>query len=155
MGVGATSNMNWEIQMKRCRVFALIFSFGFVANLALGAAPQQRGAASTPTASASAKPAQTPQADKADPDTPEADDALNMTDEQKARIKSIRDDTQEQLKAMQKDKTLSDEQRQKKAKQIKMDTRKQVWSVLTPEQRKIWADEARERREAKSHPNPQ
>jgi Spy/CpxP family protein refolding chaperone len=56
---------------------------------------------------------------------------------------------------MQKDKTLTDDQRQKKAKQIKMDTRKQVWSVLTPEQRKIWADEARERREAKTHANPQ
>lgn len=143
-----------RLQMKKCRLVAAVCAVGFFVSLALGAT-QQRGSASTPGASASAKPVQTPQADKADPDTPEADDALNMTDDQRARIKAIRDDAQEQIKAMQKDKTLSDEQRQKKAKQIKMDTRKQVWSVLTPEQRKIWADEARERREAKSHPNPQ
>ena len=141
--------------MRRCQFLAVIFSITFFVSLALGATSQQAGSGSNPGSGASARPSQSPQGDKADPDTPEADDALNLTDDQKTRIKTIREDTQDQLKTMQKDKTLSDDQRQKKAKQIKMDTRKQVWSVLTPEQRKIWADEARERREAKSHANPQ
>ena len=141
--------------MKKCQVSAVIFSIVFFGSLTLSAASQQGGSSSNPGAGTSARPSQASQGDKADPDTPEADDSLNLTDDQKIRIKTIREDTQEQLKAMQKDKTLADDQRQKKAKQIKMDTRKQVWSVLTLEQRKIWADEARERREAKGHANPQ
>jgi hypothetical protein len=36
-----------------------------------------------------------------------------------------------------------------------MDTRKNVWSVLTAEQRTIWAEEARQRREAKTRGTPQ
>ena len=141
--------------MKKWLVFAMIFGATFCIGRRLSAAPQQAGSGSTPHTSASAPSSQTPQVDKADPDTPEADDSLKLTDDQKARIKSIRDDGQEQLKAMQKDKTLNDEQRQKKAKQIKMDTRKNVWSVLTAEQRTIWAEEARQRREAKNHASPQ
>ena len=141
--------------MKKCQVSAVVFSIVFFVSLALSAASQTGGSGSNPGAGTSARSSQASQRDKADPDTPEADDSLKLTDDQKIRIKTVREDTQEQLKAMQKDKTLTDDQRQKKAKQIKMDTRKQVWSVLTPEQRKIWADEARERREAKTHTNPQ
>jgi len=84
-----------------------------------------------------------------DPDAPETDPAINLTDEQKEKIKSIRDDAKEQMKAMKKDTTLTDEQRQQKTKQLRMDTRKQVWAVMTPEQQKAWAQEQRERRQAK------
>src|SRR5580704_3585372 len=141
--------------MKKCQVSAVVFSIVFFVSLALSAASQTGGSGSNPGAGTSARSSQASQGDKADPDTPEADDALKLTDDQKARIKSIREDAQEQLKAMQKDKTLNDDQRQKKARQIKMDTRKNVWSVLTAEQRTIWAEEARQRREAKGHANPQ
>ena len=141
--------------MKRWPNSAVVLSIALFVSLRLGATSQQGGSSSNPGAAASARSAQASPGDKADPDTPEADDALKLTDEQKARIKSIRENAQDQVKAMQKDKTLSDEQRQKKAKQIKMDTRKQVWSVLTAEQRTIWAEEARQRREAKTHSNPQ
>jgi Spy/CpxP family protein refolding chaperone len=141
--------------MKKWQAFLVISSVTFFVSLALRAASQQGGASSNPSPGANTQSSQAPRADKADPDTPEADDSLKLSDDQKARIKSIRDDAQDQLKAMQKDKTLSDDQKQKKAKQLKMDTRKQVWSVLTPEQRTIWAEEARQRREAKTHANPQ
>src|ERR1700735_2552171 len=141
--------------MRRCQFLAVIFSMTFFVSLALSASSQQAGSGSNPSSGASTRPSQSPQGDKAAPDTPEADDSLNLTDDQKTRIKTIREDTQDQLKAMQKDKTLSDDQRQKKAKQIKMETRKQGGSGLTPKQRKIWADEARERREAKSPAIPQ
>src|ERR1700735_3492984 len=141
--------------MKKWLGFAVIFGATFCIGMTLCAAPQQGGSGSKPHTSATTPSSQTSPGDKADPDTPEADDALKLTDDQKARIKSIRQDAQEQFKAMQKDKTLNDDQRQKKAKQIKMDTRKNVWSVLTAEQRTIWAEEARQRREAKGHANPQ
>jgi Spy/CpxP family protein refolding chaperone len=141
--------------MKKWLVFALILGATFCIGKTLSATTRQAGSGSNPRASSGTPSSQSSQGDKADPDTPEADDSLKLTDDQKARIKSIRDDGQEQLKAMQKDKTLSDDQRQKKAKQIKMDTRKNVWSVLTAEQRTIWAEEARQRREAKNHASPQ
>jgi Spy/CpxP family protein refolding chaperone len=84
-----------------------------------------------------------------DADTPENDPAMNLTDDQKTKIKAIRDDAKDQAKAMKKDTSLTDEQRQQKIKQIRMDTRKQVWAVMTPEQQKTWAQEQRERRQAK------
>jgi protein CpxP len=84
-----------------------------------------------------------------DPDTPEMDSTLNLTDEQKEKIKTIRDDAKDQMKAMKKDTTLTDEQRQQKTKQLRMDTRKQIWAVMTPEQQKQWAQEMRERRQSK------
>jgi Spy/CpxP family protein refolding chaperone len=141
--------------MKKWQVLMAVSSVTFFVSLTLSAAPQQGASGSNPHTSASAQSSQASPGDKADPDTPEADDSLKLTDEQKTRIKSIRDDAQVQLKAMQKDKTLNDDQRQKKAKQIKMDTRKNVWSVLTAEQRTIWAEEARQRREAKTRGTPQ
>ena len=141
--------------MKKWLLSAFITGIAFAVSMTLSAAWLQSGAGAHPSAAAGAQSPQTAPADKTDPDTPEADDSLKLTDEQKERIKSIRDDAQQQLKAMQKDKTLNDDQKQKKVKQIKMDTRKQVWSVLTPEQRTIWAEEARQRREAKTHSNPQ
>ena len=88
-------------------------------------------------------------AGKMSADTPEDDVALNLTDEQKAKIKAIRDDAQQQIQATHKDSSLSDEARQRKLKVIRKDTRRQVWGVMTPEQQKQWAAEQRELREHK------
>jgi len=82
-------------------------------------------------------------------DTPEDDAALELTDEQKAQIKTIREDGKQQIAAMQKDSSLSAEAKQQKLKVIRKDIRRQVWSVMTPEQQKQWAAEQRELREHK------
>jgi Spy/CpxP family protein refolding chaperone len=82
-------------------------------------------------------------------DTPEDDAALNLTDEQKAQIKTIREDGKQQIAAMEKDPSLSEEAKQQKLKVIRKDIRRQVWSVMTPEQQKQWAAEQRELREHK------
>jgi Spy/CpxP family protein refolding chaperone len=82
-------------------------------------------------------------------DTPEDDAALNLTDEQKAQIKKFRDDGKQQIAAMEKDSSLSAEAKQQKLKVIRKDIRRQVWSVMTPEQQKQWAAEQRELREHK------
>jgi Spy/CpxP family protein refolding chaperone len=82
-------------------------------------------------------------------DTPEDDAALNLTDEQKAQIKTIRDDGKQQIAATTKDSSLSEEAKQQKLKVIHKDIRRQVWGVMTPEQQKQWAAEQRELREHK------
>jgi Spy/CpxP family protein refolding chaperone len=82
-------------------------------------------------------------------DTPEDDAALNLTDEQKTQIKTIREDGKQQIAAMAKDSSLSAEAKQQKLKVIRKDIRRQVWGVMTPEQQKQWAEEQRERREQK------
>ena len=84
-----------------------------------------------------------------DADTPEDDATLNLTDEQKAQIKTIREDGRQQIAAMQKDSSLSAEAKQQKLKVIRKDIRRQVWGVMTPEQQKQWAAEQRELRENK------
>src|SRR5271163_1766619 len=80
-------------------------------------------------------------------DTPEDDAALNLTDEQKAQIKTIREDGKAQVAALGKDASLSEEAKQQKLKVIRKDIRRQVWGVMTPEQQKQWAGEQRELRE--------
>jgi Spy/CpxP family protein refolding chaperone len=82
-------------------------------------------------------------------DTPEDDAALNLTDEQKAQIKTIREDGKQQTAAVAKDSSLSEEAKQQKLKVIRKDIRRQVWGVMTPEQQKQWAAEQRELREHK------
>jgi Spy/CpxP family protein refolding chaperone len=82
-------------------------------------------------------------------DTPEADAALNLTDEQKAQIAAIREDGKAQIATLGKDASLSDEAKQQKLKVIRKEIRRQVWSVMTPEQQKQWAAEQRELREHK------
>jgi periplasmic protein CpxP/Spy len=126
---------------------ALIFGLSFSTRA------QQGGAASTPpptsAPSGAAQGGHGAGGNAMDADTPENDPALNLTDDQKEKIQAIRVDVKEQLKALKKDTSMTDEQRQQKMKQIKMETRKQVWAVMTPEQQKIWAQEQRERRQAK------
>jgi Spy/CpxP family protein refolding chaperone len=80
-------------------------------------------------------------------ETPEDDAALNLTDEQKAQIKTIREDGKAQIAALEKDASLSEEAKQQKLKVIRKDIRRQVWGVMTPEQQKQWAAEQRELRE--------
>jgi Spy/CpxP family protein refolding chaperone len=82
-------------------------------------------------------------------ETPEDDAALNLTDEQKAQIKTIREDGKAQITALGKDASLSADAKQQKVKVIRKDIRRQVWSVMTPEQQKQWAAEQRERRDSK------
>jgi Spy/CpxP family protein refolding chaperone len=82
-------------------------------------------------------------------DTPEDDAALNLTDEQRAQIKTIREDGKQQIGAVAKDSSLSEEAKQQKFKVIRKDIRRQVWGVMTPDQQKQWAAEQRELREHK------
>jgi len=134
-------------------VFALALSWGYV-----GAARAQQGGGSTAGrpaggASAAGGAAGSVQsggsAGSMSADTPEDDATLNLTDEQKAQIKTIREDGKAKIAAMGKDASLSEEAKQQKLKVIRKDIRRQVWGVMTPEQQKQWAAEQRELRENK------
>ena len=141
--------------MKRFLNLALICGMALFAGRAIAAYSWPSGSsapaqASAPKATASSGGGQDAAGTgKMSADTPEDDAALNLTDEQKAQIKAIRVDAKASLQAAQKDSSLSDTEKQQKVKQIRKDTRKQVWGVMTPDQQKQWAAEQRERREAK------
>jgi hypothetical protein len=136
--------------MKTNKLIFAICAMAFIFGISIST-PAQQGGAATPDSSQAAAPQGGHGAGGAgmDADTPENDPAMNLTDDQKSKITAIRADAKDQAKAVKKDTSLTDEQRQQKMKQIKMDTRKQVWAVMTPEQQKTWAQEQRERRQAK------
>ena len=59
---------------------------------------------------------------------------LNLTDDQKAKIKPILQDQMQQMKAVREDSSLSQEQKRTKMKSIHDSSFDQVNAVLTPEQ---------------------
>lgn len=67
---------------------------------------------------------------------------LQLTDEQKAKIKDIVSNAREQARKIRTDGTLSPEQKRKQLLELRQNTRQQIGSVLTPEQRekmrKLW-----------------
>jgi Spy/CpxP family protein refolding chaperone len=115
-------------------VFGLLFAFGIISVM-----PSRPAAASQAASQSSAKPS-------SNPDAIENDDSLNLTQDQKDKIKSIREDARKQKQDIEKDKTLTPVQQTKQIKDITKQTRAQVFAVLTPEQQKAWSAEQRERR---------
>lgn len=83
---------------------------------------------------------------------------LNLTDEQKEKIRPILQSEADQMKAMREDKSLSPEQRRDKRRQINQATNKQIREILTPEQRAKWREgreAAREKKEGGQQAPPQ
>ena len=115
-----------------------------------GSSGQNPSSAAAPSSAAqSAKPQGSKASGKMDADAPENDDALHLTDEQKEKIKSIREDAKQRALDVQKDTSLSDDVKERKVKQIRKETRAQVFAVLTPDQQQQWIAEQRAHREAK------
>jgi Spy/CpxP family protein refolding chaperone len=59
---------------------------------------------------------------------------LNLTDDQKAKLKPILQDQMQQMKAVREDSSLSQEQQRAKMKSIHESLHDQINAVLTPEQ---------------------
>ena len=64
---------------------------------------------------------------------------LNLTDEQREKVKPILDEQTKQMHAAQEDTSLSQEQKRDKMKQIHQTTHSQINEILTPEQQKKFA----------------
>ena len=135
--------------MTRWRLLSFIFCVVFVLGIVAMSSTREVAAAQTASQS-STKPS-------SNPDAIENDESLNLTPEQKDKIKSIREDAKKQKQDIEKDKTLTADQQTKQIKDINKQTRAQVFAVLTPEQQKAWSAEQRERRmekkQAKSNSN--
>jgi Spy/CpxP family protein refolding chaperone len=124
--------------MNRSRLLSFVFGLLFVSGI-ISMGPIDRAATVQASSQSSAKPA-------SNPDAIENDDSLNLTQDQKDKIKSIREDAKKQRQDIEKDKTLTPDQQTKQIKAITKQTRAQVFAVLTPEQQKTWSAEQRERR---------
>ncbi len=117
--------------MKRMMAPLLPIALFFTLGTAAPADGQQNGS-STPAKDASPPKASAPAKETAakpygNADAPENNPALQLTDDQKAKIKAIRDDANQQIQA-------------------------QVFAVLTPDQQKTWSWEQHEKHEARSQP---
>jgi periplasmic protein CpxP/Spy len=64
---------------------------------------------------------------------------LNLTDDQKAKVKPILEDEGKQMKAAREDTSLSQDQKRDKMKQIHETTNSQINDILTPDQQKKFA----------------
>src|SRR5258708_6814470 len=60
---------------------------------------------------------------------------LNLTDDQKEKIKPILQDEDKQLTDLESDTTLTPQQKHKKTREIRMSSKSQVEAILTPEQK--------------------
>jgi periplasmic protein CpxP/Spy len=84
---------------------------------------------------------------------------LNLTDEQKTKVKPILDEQTKQMHATQEDSSLTQEQKHDKMKQIHETTHSQINEILTPEQQKKFAalkEQQKEHREgSKESPSEQ
>ncbi len=129
--------------MKASKLFSFFAGFSFMAVLCVAViVPRAAATNANPAQSATAKPA-------SNPDSIENDESLNLTQDQKDKIKSLREDAKKQKQDVEKDKTLTPDQQTKQIKQITKQTRAQVFAVLTPEQQKIWSAAQHERHQQK------
>src|SRR5215467_4227475 len=124
-----------------------------VCALFLVFAGAQSLAQNTPDQAASQAASSAPQAQNdagqaLDPDTKaqvqaklqEISSELNLTDDQKSKIKPVLQDEFQQLKGVKDDASLSPDHKQAKAKEIHESTNSTITSFLTPEQQKTLAD---------------
>jgi periplasmic protein CpxP/Spy len=72
---------------------------------------------------------------------------LNLTDDQKAKLKPILQEQMQQMKAVHEDSSLAPEQKRGKMKSIHESFREQVNAVLTPEQQAKFKEMQQERME--------
>ncbi len=137
--------------MKTSKLLTIAFGFAILVGLApIAGARQDASTPQTPPPSAAPSGSHTGgHHGKMSADTPEDDPALNLTDDQKSKIDAIRADTKDQMKAINKDTTLSDTDKEAKVKQLRKTSRAQVWAILTPDQQKTWMADARAQREAR------
>lgn len=63
---------------------------------------------------------------------------LQLTDEQKAKIKSIRENARQQAQKIRDDTSLKPDEKRARLRDLWRNTRREIGSVLTPEQRAKW-----------------
>lgn len=73
-------------------------------------------------------------------------EALNLTPEQKADLKSLRDNEKQQAEAIKSDSSLTADQKKAKLKELRKSSHQQMMAKLTPDQQKKFKEMRKEHR---------
>ena len=114
--------------MSNCRWSILTILILLAAGLTF-AQPSQESQAPTPN-----KHAGMQRGESADQHLQMLSEKLNLTDDQKTKLKPMLQDQMQQMKAVREDSSLSEEQKRAKMKSIHESLHEQINAVLTPEQ---------------------
>ncbi|HKT25806.1 MAG TPA: Spy/CpxP family protein refolding chaperone [Terriglobales bacterium] len=133
--------------MKSNRFLALILSGAM--TLPLAALAQDSGSATSgDTANATSQQATNNERGQRGEKFAEA---LNLTPEQKADLKSIHENTRQQAQAIKNDSSLTADQKKAKFKELRKSSREQMMAKLTPDQQKKFKEMRAERRGHRRH----
>lgn len=102
--------------------------------LLTGCAAFAQDSTATPPAAASPKHHQM-RGDAAEQRLKRLNKKLSLTDDQKEKVRPILQDEQKQMAALDDDTTLTPQQKHKKIREIRMSSRTQLDTILTPEQK--------------------
>ena len=87
------------------------------------------------------------------------DNPLNLTEDQKAKLRPIIMQENQQMEALRNDTTMTQEQKIAKANQIRADASPKIKAILTPEQiqklSELQEERARQQQQQQSQPPPQ
>jgi len=108
----------------------LIVVAGLLASLSAFAQDSSQSAPAAPNAKHAHR-----QGDRAEQRLKRLSKKLNLTDDQKERIRPILQDEEKQLTEMEADSALTAQQKHKKTKEIRRSSRSQLVAILTPEQK--------------------
>ena len=125
--------------MKSNRFLTIILSGAMV--LPMAAVAQNAGSATSGDTNATAA-----QADKKGQRGEKFAEALNLTDQQKADLKSIRENERQQARAIKNDTSLTAEQKKAKFKELRNSSKEQMMAKLTPEQQQKFKEMRKEHR---------
>src|SRR5258706_3281106 len=110
--------------------FAILVVVGLLASLSAFAQDSSQPASAAPATKHSHM-----KGDRAEQKLKRLSKKLNLTDDQKEKIKPILQDEEKQLTDMEADGALTAQQKHKKTKEIRRSSRSQLDAILTPEQK--------------------
>jgi len=126
--------------MKSNRFLTLILSGAMV--LPMAAIAQNAGSAAGGDANAAASQTTEKKGERA----AKFAEALNLTDQQKADLKGIRDNERQQAQAIKNDTSLTAEQKKAKFKELRKSSHEQMMAKLTPEQQQKFKEMRKDHR---------
>ena len=125
--------------MKSKRLLTLILSGGMALSIASFAQTSNSTASND---SSNSTTSQTPDNERGQ----KFAEALNLTPEQKADLKGIRDNARQQAQAIKNDSSLTPDQKKAKLKDLRKSSHQQMMAKLTPEQQQKFKEMRKEHR---------
>lgn len=125
--------------MKSNRLLTFILSGAMVLPMAALAQTSNSGAASGDNGSKATAPAKQERGEKFAQE-------LNLTDDQKVALKSIRENEKQQAQAIKNDSSLTADQKKAKFKELRKTSREQMMAKLTPDQQQKFKEMRKEHR---------